>query len=82
MPVTVVWLFYLFIYLFIYLFQYNMREQALNKYKADLEEASDKLQQSESSVLFYNSRILLWELKEPCSNQIFTSNLTKPQQIP
>ena len=42
---------FLFIYLFIYLFQYNMREQALNKYKADLEEASDKLQQSESSVL-------------------------------
>ena len=51
---------FLFIYLFIYLFQYNMREQALNKYKADLEEASDKLQQSKTYVY---KRILVWELK-------------------
>ena len=37
-----------------------MREQALNKYKADLEEASDKLQQSKTSVCNW---ILVWELK-------------------
>ena len=34
-----------------FLFQYNMREQALNKYKADLEKASNKLQQSKTPAI-------------------------------